>query len=382
MKDILTSRQRVKNAVDRKPVDRTPIDLGMHYSTGISAFAYWNLRKYLGLPCDLVEIIDPWQFLARVDMDVIERFKLDCICFHPGYPNTAIWNPRGDYKFEVPKLMMPKWDVEGYWVSEDDKGRKRMPEGGFFFDGSSVDVWDGGESFIDASAKNAEKVFKETDLYSMYIGYGGYFSDSPDFLVDMMLEPEKVAANNEKNLARDIKNAGEVIDKMGEYIQGICIASDLGTQTAAFVRPSIYEELIAPYLSKLIGFIHENSDIKIFFHSCGAMEPFIPILIQCGVDVLNPVQISCSNMEPEKLKEKYGKDITFWGGGCETQQILGRGTAADVKSNVVDLMSKLAPNSGFVFNQVHNVMGDVPPENIVAMLDTAYEESFKYGNMK
>jgi uroporphyrinogen decarboxylase len=194
-----------------------------------------------------------------------------------------------------------------------------------------------------------------------------------------MLEPEEADEQNKRWLEADLKAAGQVIDKMGRHIQGICINSDLGTQTAPFIRPSIHADRIAPLIKRFCDFVHRNSDCKIFMHSCGAMEPFLPALIQSGVDAINPVQVSCTNMNPANLKEKYGKDICFWGGGCDTQNVLGRGTAEDVKQNVKDLMAAFAPGSGFVFNQVHNIMGNVPPENVVAMFDTAYEESFKYG---
>ena len=378
-REFLTSRERVRRAVNREPVDRTPIDLGVHYSTGISAFAYWNLREVLGLPVDEVEIIDPGQFLARVEDDVLRRFHCDCVCLHPGYPDTAVWNPRDRYRFRVPRRMLPERQPDGSWVAAREGRQMRMPEGGFFFDGDGFDLWDGDESFLNACARSAEKIWTETDYYTMYIGFGAYFSDNPDWLVNFMLEPEQADEQNRQWLESDLRHAGQVIDKMGRWIQAVCINSDLGTQTAPFIRPSIHAERIAPLIGKFCDFIHRNSDCKVFMHSCGAMEPFIPALIQAGVDVLNPVQVSCANMNPVRLKEKYGRDISFWGGGCETQNILGRGTPEDVRQNVRELMSAFAPGSGFVFNQVHNVMGNVPPENVIAMLDTAYEESFKYG---
>lgn len=378
-RECLTSRERVKRAVNHEPVDRTPIDLGMHYSTGISAFAYWNLREHLGLPVGEVEIIDPGQFLARVEDDVLQRFHCDCVCLHPGYPNTAIWNPRDRYRFRVPQRMLPQKQEDNAWVAEHNGRRMKMPEGGFFFDGDGLDLWDGDLSFLDATARNAERIHNETDYYTVYIGFGAYFSDNPDWLVNFMLEPEEADARNRKWLEADLKHAGQVIDRMGRHIQGICINSDLGTQTAPFIRPSIHAERIAPLIAEFCGFVHRNSDCQIFMHSCGAMEPFLPALIEAGVDAINPVQVSCTNMNPVKLKENFGKRIAFWGGGCDTQNVLGRGTPEDVKQNVRDLMAAFAPDSGFVFNQVHNVMGNVPPENVVAMLDTAYEESFKYG---
>jgi len=384
MKEVLTSRERVKRAVERKPVDRTPIDLGMHYSTGISAYAYQDLREYLGLPKIKIEVVDTFQFLARVDEDVLKRFHCDCMVFHPGFPKWRTWKPRGHYEFEISGAINPTLEENGAWVfSGENGGRMVSPEGGFFFDGEYFDDWNFPENFNSQVAKHAERIYKETDYYTMYVGGNGVvFSHDPDFLVDMMLEPELVTEQCKRVYAENIENAGDIINKCGEYIQGICMASDLGTQVAPFCNPSTFADLIAPWIKKYIDFVKANSDYKIFFHTCGAMEPFIPILIECGVDILNPVQVSCTNMEPFALKKKYGDKICFWGGGCDTHGAFGTGTPDEVADNVRYLMSALAPDSGFVFNQVHNVMGNVRPENIVAMLDTAYEESFKYGTLK
>ncbi|MCL2099560.1 MAG: hypothetical protein FWH24_03880 [Oscillospiraceae bacterium] len=387
MKEKLSRRERVMRAVEHKPVDRTPIDLGVHYSTGISAYAYQNLREYLGLPKKKIEVIDSFQFLARVDEDILERFHCDCILFHPGYPATRTWRPREHYEFEISAAIHPELESDGAWVFSGEKngekiGRMVSPAGGYFFDGQGFDTWASELDFNTEVARYAEKIYKETDYFTLYVGGGsGYFSDNPDYLVKIMLEPEEITKDCERGYEWSIQSVTDIIKKCGGYIQGVCLGSDLGTQIAPFVNPAIYADLIAPWLKKYIDFVKANSDYKIFFHTCGAMEPFIPILIECGVDILNPVQVSCKNMEPYALKQKYGDKICFWGGGCDTHGAFGTGTPEQVAENVRYLMSALAPNSGFVFNQVHNVMGNVTPENIVAMLDTAYEESFKYGNL-
>ncbi len=163
---------------------------------------------------------------------------------------------------------------------------------------------------------------------------------------------------------------------MGKYIQGYCLGADLGTQEGPMVNPRAYAEMVAPSLKRVCDFIHENSDLKIMNHCCGSIEPFIPIFIECGIDILNPVQISAKNMDPAMLKDKYGDKLVFWGGGCDTQNVLSRGTPEDVQDNVEMLVNIFKKNSGFVFNQVQDIMGDVSGENVVAMLDAAYENSF------
>ncbi len=382
-KETLSRRERVMRAIEHKPVDRTPIDLGMHYSTGISAFAYQNLRRYLGLEEKPIRVADSFQFLALVDEDVLERFHCDCICFHPGYPATKTWRPREDYAFEIAEGIITERQPDGAWVFRGEKGGRMLsPAGGYFFDGVGFDPWPEDIPYLPTVAKHTERIFKETDYFTMFVGgVGAYFYDNPDYLVRMMLEPELVKEDCAREFEANIQYTSEIIKNCGETIQGLCLACDLGTQTAPFINPQLYADLFAPWLKKYIDFVKRNSDYKIFFHSCGAMEPMIPILIECGIDILNPVQVACANMEPAALKQKYGDKVCFWGGGCNSQGALAHGTPEDVRANVRDLMSKLAPNSGFVFNQVHNIMGNVKPENIVAMLDTAYEESFRYGSL-
>ena len=380
--ESLTSRERVRRAVAHEPVDRTPIDLGVHYSTGISGFAYQNLRKYLGFEQRPSEIIDTFQFLARVEEDILERFHCDCMCFHPGFAAEKIWNPRSDFNFRISDAIEPNLKNDGSWILTDKEGRggTRMPNGGFFFDGGGFNTWVGSEDFMDAVARKVERIYKDTDYYTLYIGgVSAYASQDINWLMDFTSEPEDVAAGFARTHEHNINELTRMFDKLGDYIQGICIGVDLGTQIAPMMNPKLFDDYVAEWLEKLCKFTHENSDYKIFLHSCGAIEPFMKTINDCGIDILNPVQISCPNMNPKEIKKNHGDRTCFWGGGCDTQTVLGNTSPEEVADNVRYLMSELAPNSGFVFNQVHNVMGNVPPENIVAMLDTAYEESFKYG---
>jgi uroporphyrinogen decarboxylase len=370
----MTSRQRVINAIEHKPTDRIPIDLGMHFSTGISAFAYWNLREYLGMGTENIEIVDPVQFLARVDNDILERFHCDAILLHPGFTGTHRWKPRGKYEFIIPDTMQPELDNEGNWIVRRNEQRMRMPAGGFFFDGSWPSFTD--SDYFKRVIREAERIYKETDYFTAFMEIGAFFSESVDFLCNMLTDPDIIIEGNKRHLDNSIEYAGKIINSMGEYIQGITLNSDLGMQSGPFCNPAVYEDLCAPFLKKLCSFIHENSDFKIFMHSCGSIKPLIPILIDCGVDAINPVQISANNMDPGELKREFGDRITFWGGGCNTQQVLNIGSPEDVAANVKKLVKIFKPGGGFVFNQVHNIMGDIKPENIVSMLGTAYEESF------
>lgn len=375
-KETMTSRQRVIRAIEHKEVDRMPIDLGLHLSSGISAFAYYNLREYLGLSTNNIKIIDPMQFLARVDEDVLELFHCDCYHLHPGFYNPVIYNPRGKYHFITEQHLLPQLNEKGEWILKNNDRQARMPKNGYFFDGNWIHPFDQtDERTLDRLAIEAERIYKETDYFTMFMGWGA-FMGGLDFLIDMIEDPDKIHEINKRQLEWQIEQTKRVIEKMGRYVQCIGINSDLGTQSGPMVNPALYEELVFPYLKEYCDFVHRESDMKIFLHSCGSIEPFIPLLIEAGVDILNPVQISANNMEPEMLKEKYGDKITFWGGGCDTQNILPFASPEEVRENVRYLVNIFKKGSGYVFNPVHNIMGDVPPENIVAMFDEAYKNSF------
>lgn len=381
--ETLTSRERVIRTLNRQPVDRMPIDLGSHMSTGISAFAYWNLREHLGLSTQNIRMPDVVQVLADVDEDIRQRFHLDCILCEPTWPQQARWNPRDKYSFLVPAQMQPQLNTEGEWIVSKGSQRMRMPAGGFFFDGDWLSTWgvDDEDTALDWYARCAETIYKETPYATNFVGYcfgGGFgaFFDGIDGCLRMMTEPEQLLADFETRLDQYLARAGKIIDRFGQYIQLLTINDDMGGQDRPMCRPALVEKFTAPFIKRFCDFVHRNSDIKIFLHCCGSIQPLIPYLIDAGVDVLNPVQISAGNMEPAQLKQRFGDRIIFWGGGCNTQAVLPSATPQQVSENVRSLVSVFKPGGGFVFNQVHNIMGDVPPENIVAMLDTAYAEAF------
>ena len=381
--ETMTSRERVVRTLNHEPVDRVPIDLGSHMSTGISAFAYWNLREHLGFPTDNIYIPDTVQFLATVAEDIRSRFHVDCILLEPPWPRIRRWNPRGKYEFILPAEMNPQKNAAGEWVVRKGNASMRMPEGGFFFDGDWINSWgeDGEDDKIARYAREAERIYKETPYatnfvgYTLGLGFGAYFGGM-DRWERMITDPDGLIADHERECEANIARAGRILDEMGEYIQLITICDDMGGQTGPMCRPELVERCTMPFIKKFCGFVHENSDVKIFMHNCGSIRAYIPMLIEAGVDALNPVQISAANMDPGELKAEFGDDIVFWGGGCDTQRVLGIGTPNQVSENVRELVGIFKSGGGFVFNQVHNIMGDVPPENIVAMLDTAYEEAF------
>lgn len=383
-RETMTSRERVIRAIRREPVDRVPLDLGSHVSTGISMFAYWNLREHLGLALDRIRIPDMVQGLAYVDADILERFHCDCMLLEPPYPETVRWTPRGRYTFTIPREAAPRNAANGEWhVSKGDLVM-RMPAGGYFFDGAWLSDWGRGteDERLALYAREAERIFKETDYATNLIGYShgfgfyGFGAGSIDDAILAIDDPAALRQRQEEALAFNLARMGKILDSFGQYIQLVTINDDMGTQQGPMCSPAYIEEFCMPYYKSFCDFVHANSDIKVFLHNCGSIRSLIPMLIEAGIDVLNPVQISADDMEPAALKAEFSDRICFWGGGCDTQRVLGAGTPEEVAGDVRRLVGIFKPNSGFVFNQVHNIMGNVPPANIVAMLETAYAESF------
>lgn len=376
-KETMGRRERVLKSINHEKTDRMPIDLGAHFSTGISVFAYRALREYLGLSTDNIHIADSVQMLARVDEDILERFHCDCMLLNPPWENPVKWTVREGNTFWVSDTFNPKLNEKGDWVVTSGSKSMRFPKGGYFFDGDwlSTNEYASDEEKLKAYAKRAEWLFKETDYFTMQMGFSGFFGGIEQ-ACDMYTDPEMVIENQKLSLKQNLESFKSVIGSHGQYLQCIELNSDLGGQSNPFIKPDMYEEFCLPYLKEFCGFVHQNSDIKIFLHTCGSMKPLIPYLIDAGIDIINPVQVSAANMNPKALKAEFGDKICFWGGGCETQSTLPFGTVSDVVNSVQELISAFKPNGGFVFNQVHNIMGDIKPEKVVALFDTAYKNSF------
>jgi len=197
------------------------------------------------------------------------------------------------------------------------------------------------------------------------------------FLTSIAANEKFANAVMEKITDLYIENCTRYLDEVGKYIQVFIYWNDIATQTGSLISPETYRRLIKPKDKKLLSAIKEKTDAKIFYHSCGATKNFIPDFIDIGVDILNPVQISAKDMNTGELKREFGDDIVFWGGGCDTQHILPFGKPDDVREEVKKRIDDLAAGGGFVFSAVHNIQGDVPPENILAMFE-AFKEYRKY----
>ena len=374
MKETLNSRERIYKALNHEEGDRYPIDLGMHFSTGISIFAYFNLRRYLGLPTDKIQLADTVQLLARVDDDILERFHCDTILLNLPFKNIREWRVRDDYRFLVPEQWKPEIE-DGYYVVRRGENIARMPLDGFFFHRGiqAVDYPD--EENLKNLCREAERIYRETDKFTCLMGFSAFFDDL-EMACDMLTDPDKVKEQNNDRLKRQTERFFRVLEYGGGNVGCIELNGDMGMQTGPFFSTDCFEEFVFPYLKEFIRIVHDNSNIKLFLHCCGSIKPFIAYFVEAGLDILNPVQISAVNMDPLKLKKEFGEKITFWGGGCDTQNILGLKDEETVRQNTRELCQIFKAGGGFVFTQVHSIMGNVPPQNIVAMFDEAYQNSF------
>ncbi len=369
------ARSRVLDALEHRESDRVPRDLGAIRMTGIHVRAYAGLRRELGLPERPVRVGDVAQQLAVVDDDVADALGLDVRGVEPRAPSG--------YRREVVDegesvAYLDEWGV-----------RRRMPKDGFFFDPSSAPL--GGE--IDAGhlrrfpwpdgadlsrragvAEDARRVIAEegravyvgsvcAGLTEMLFRLRGFEDGYIDLAADHAL------ARALMELVLEVKLAwwGAVLPELGDAVDVVGEADDLGGQATPLFAPRTYRALVKPLHAELFAFIRARTRAKVLFHSCGAIRELLPDLVEIGVDVLNPVQVSAAGMETAALKRDFGRDLSFWGGGVDTQRVLASGSPADVRAEVARRIADLAPGGGFVFASVHNVQANVPPKNAAAM---------------
>ncbi|MHC4693601.1 MAG: uroporphyrinogen decarboxylase family protein [Planctomycetota bacterium] len=404
----MTSRERILAALKHREPDRVPVDFSGHRSSGIAAMAYPKLREFLGLPPKPVRVYDVIQQLAIVDEDVLDRFGVDTIELGRGFAlDEESWSP-----WTLPDgtpCLVPSWTHierdDGRWVIRSKTGRvfAQMPDGTLYFEQTHYPFLDGDdlqnistaleESMWTAVAsppgpidsqslsEGAKRLREETGRAIIGL-FGGNLFEIGQFLYRndqfmMLLAAEPKHANDflDKLVEIHLANLEKFLSAVGEYIDIILFGDDLGMQTGPMISPQMYRELFKPRHKLLWNHAKKLADVKVMLHCCGGVLELMPDLIEAGVDAINPVQISCSGMDAGRLKAEFGKDITFWGGGCDTRDILPNDTPQQVAENVKEQVRILRPGGGFVFQQVHNILANIPPANIVAMFDAVNVDS-------
>jgi uroporphyrinogen decarboxylase len=411
----MTSRERILAAIDHREPDRVPLDLGATPSSGISAIAYNNLKKHLGLTGGRTRLYDVVQQLAQPEEAVLSRFRIDAVdvgrTFNvldsDWYDVTLADGSAGQY----PVWFHPERQPDGSWIARAPGGEDlaHMPSGGTFYDQTCFPYLDGypdnfgnlkeamgrvlwaafahspwdhasDPGFWEELRKRALALRASTDRALMIVcgcnlfEWGTFLRRMDNFMCDVLVDEENVDRLLGALLEIHLATLEKVCRAVGDVCDVLRFGDDLGMDSGPFMSPDSYARLFKPRHTRLCEYVHRHSGMKTFLHSCGSIYELMPHLIEAGFDVINPVQTNCRNMEPERLKREFGKDICFWGGGCDTRAILNRGTPADVREHVLRRLEILAPGGGFVFNTVHNILPEVPPENIVAMFEAI--ESF------
>ncbi len=398
----MTPRERVLAALNHQEPDRTPIDLSGHRSSGIAAAAYPKLRQCLGLPPAPPRVYDPVQQLAIVDEDVLDILGVDTIelgrAFALDMAEWVAWTLPGGIPCFMPRWARPEW--VGDWVLRSSTGRivARMPEGSYFFDQTH---WPflaeaGIERISDALADcmwhafpsppgphvsqaelaaTAAEFRRRTDRAILGI-FGGSLFELGQYLyrMDRFLEylgdqPREIHEFLDKLTEIHLVNLDRYLETVGRHIDVIVFGDDLGGQCGPLLSPKMYREFFKPRHAALWRRAKELADVKVMLHSCGSIRLLLNDLIEAGIDAVNPVQTSGEGMEAAALKREFGRDITFWGGGCDTQRVLLRSSPEEVKQHVRGQIRSFSGGGGFVFQQVHNIQADVPPRNIVAMFE-------------
>jgi hypothetical protein len=389
-----------------------PIDLGGMKATGIAIGAYQRVRDLLGLGGP-ARVLDPRFMIADVQEDLLRRFHADVLPVDVTTVSAAL-APEADWKprrlFSGREALFPPGtriaeENDGSWVLLDAEGARtpfRMPRDGHYFDdvtfnspGAKLDprAFRPVDSVPDKELRGLEnlsrRLYEGTEYALLGWGYGVCFlglslitdrrSNVTMGLPDqwlMMLLTEKETCH--EMMGRSVDASIRCLEAMHQAVGDRCFAwgiasDDSGTQRGEFIRPELWSEMIGPHYARLCAWVHGHTRWKTFLHSCGSVYHLIPHFIEAGIDILNPVQTSAANMDPARLKREFGDRLCFWGGGCDTQRVLPTGSPEQVREHVRERLDILAPGGGFVFTQVHNIQGNVPAENIVAMLDAAHE---------
>lgn len=400
----MTSRERVMAALNHHEPDRVPVDFSGHRSSGIAAMAYPKLRAALGLPPRPVRVYDPIQQLAVVDEDVLDRFGVDTIEMGRGFAledrDWTDWTLPDGAPCQLPAWVKPERDGQR-WVLRSASGRSIavMPDGAWYFEqthwpfleNDDLDripealaecMWTAVASPPGPLAPDAETLAEgvralraRTDraIIALFGGnlleIGQFLYRNDQFLLMLAAEPDRVHRFLDRLVEIHLANLERFLGAMGDSVDIVLFGDDLGMQSGPQMSPDMYREYFKPRHAQMWERAKELADVKVMLHCCGGVRELLPDLIDAGLDAINPVQISCRGMDAASLKRDFGKDITFWGGGCDTQDILPNGTPEDVADHVRRQVEIMQPGGGFVFQQVHNILANVPAENIIAMFD-------------
>ena len=383
----MTGRERVLAALDHQEPDRVPYDQGTTFVTGIHRIAYDNLLEAIGM-ADLAPrpILDPLQQLATPHEQALEYLGVDTrstYLYMPGRPEPEVTEDQEYYMYTC------EWGI-----------KRRMPkDGGLYYDMYEYPLA-GVTTVEEVEAHNwpdplatldTDKLIqvcrevREANEYALIVGgYGAGFLELDlwvqgfnDGYMNLIANKPVTEAILDNILRIKLEHAQAVLEAVGQWTDIYYLGDDLGHQEGPAIRVEWFRELFKPRYIEYFSLVKKLApQAKVFFHTCGSVYDLLPEVIETGIDILNPVQVSAAKMDTARLKREFGDALTFWG-GIDTQEVLPHGTPQEVKDEVRRRIDDLAPGGGYVLNTVHNIQPDVPPDNILAMVEALDEYGWR-----
>jgi len=379
----LNSRERVRNALSHQEPDRIPIDLGSTWVTTVNSKVHQKLLQHFNID-ESDQILSLMTQTSIVNEEILKNFDIDFRALRVSKPK----------KREI--VIIEEKDC--YWYCDQWQIKRKMPKkNGYYYDicehplkkGNIQELksfrWPSTNDLISLEGlkENAQQMFEQTN-YALVgdIGGAGIFENAwylrgfENWLMDLLINESYCRKLMDKIVEIKYDIIEKFLEATGNYIEVVTLGDDFSGQNNPLISVDLFKKLIKPYYKLLINFIKNKTDAKIFFHSCGNIKPFLYDFIDLGIDIINPVQISASQMDPYVLKKEYENKIVFWGGGCDAQKILPFGNEEEVEKEVIHNINILSPGGGYVFSPIHNIQRDVPIRNVIKMFNTARKNGF------
>ena len=380
----MNSRERLLTTLQHREPDRVPNDLGGTDVTSICRGAYVDLMRYLGRDPGSIEIVNMVEQLPALDESFLDEVIV---------ADTRQIREQGG---SIWKLKIEEDERYFNFVNEWMIGLRMPKEDGHYFDLVDFPMKEPSREMLEAfpwpdpsdplrweGLDIAAKSLYENTSHALVVGciFGGgvfefpqYLRGMEQFLMDLLAHPDFADDLMDRITEILIEANSQMLDKIGPYIQVISVCDDLATQRGPMISPELYRKRIKPRQKRLIEAIKSKTDAFVLYHACGATWEFLPDLIDIGVDIFNPVQVSAEGMgDTVELKRQFGKDLSFWGGVCDTQHVLPFGTPDEIRQETISRLDDLMPGGGFVVAPIHNIQDNTPPENIMAMYEAVHE---------
>ncbi len=368
-------RERVRDALNHRQPDRVPLDLGSHPNASIHIKAYENLKSYLGVQTE-TKVMHRWMQVAQIDEAVLTHFEIDTRRLPLGNRDNPTERELDEFTY-VDQWGVVRWKQPGTDYFE----LKNSPLSGEISNSNIVnypwpDPHDPG--IIRGLRERAIRLRRDTDyaivltLPAAFVHYTQFLRGFEDWYIDCASDPKLIGALMDAVLDVNIATVHEILGAVGDLVDVIVTADDVGDQRGTIISPEMYRRLIKPRQRRYFDEIHRRTDALLLYHSCGSIFEIIQDLIGIGVDVINPVQVSAARMDTFSLKYKFGDRLSFWG-AIDTHDVLPHGSPIDVRAEVRRRIADLGIGGGYVLSSVHNIQPEVKPENICAMFEAALE---------